>query len=131
MRRSSALALALFLTSSVAFGAGTVTVTTTAVSGAGSLSDAISQANGGACAAPCTIKFGVAGSFATSGFTITANGLSIDGYTAPGATPNHGGFPQPNDATITVNIAPNGSAASAFTIHADVINPDLLAFIKG
>ncbi|HEY2321983.1 MAG TPA: hypothetical protein VGJ82_03880, partial [Thermoanaerobaculia bacterium] len=125
MRRSSALALALFLTGSVAaFGAGMVTVTTTAASGPGSLADAISQANSGACGSNCTIKFDVAGTFATSGFTITAAGLSIDGYSAPGASPNHGGFPQPNDATITVNIVPNGSVNTAFKIQANGVTID-------
>src|SRR5438270_1752239 len=125
MRRSSAPALALFLLGSVAaFGAGSITVTTTAASGPGSLADAVSQANSGGCAAPCTIKFNVAGTFATGGFTITANGLSIEGYTAPGATPNHGGFPQPNDATITVNIVPNGSVNTAFRIQTDNVTID-------
>jgi spore maturation protein SpmB len=125
MRRSSALALALFLTGSVAaFAANTVTVTTTAASGAGSLADAIAQANSGACGSGCTIKFNVAGTFATSGYTITAQGLSIDGYSAPGASPNHGGFPQPNDAAITVNIVPNGTVNTAFLIQADGVTLD-------
>lgn len=124
MRHSSALALALFLTGSAAFGANTLTVTTTAASGAGSLADAISQANSGACGSGCTIKFGVAGTFATSGYTITADGLSIDGYSAPGATPNHGGFPQPNDATITVDIVPSGSVNTAFLIQASGVTLD-------
>jgi hypothetical protein len=128
MRRSSALALALFLIGSVAaFGAGTVTVTTTAVSGAGSLADAIAQANSGTCVAPCTIRFGVAGSFATNGYTITADGVTVDGYSAPGATPNHGGFPQPNDATLTVSIVPNGSVSSAFRIQANGVTLDGLS----
>src|SRR5437763_3690346 len=114
MRRMSALAVALFLTGSVAaFGASSVTVTTTANSGAGSLADAVSQANSGSCSSPCTIKFGVGGSFATSGFTITADGVTVDGYSAPGSSPNHGGFPQANDATITVNIVANGTVSSA------------------
>ncbi|HEY2090376.1 MAG TPA: putative Ig domain-containing protein [Thermoanaerobaculia bacterium] len=124
MRHSSALALALFLTGSAAFGANTLTVTTTAASGAGSLADAIAQANSGSCGSGCTIKFNVAGTFATAGYTITADNLSIDGYSAPGATPNHGGFPQPNDATITVNIVPNGSVNTAFLIHADGVTLD-------
>lgn len=125
MRRLSALAVALFLTGSLAaFGASSVTVITTATSGAGSLADAVSQANSGTCSAPCTIKFGVAGTFATTSLTITADGVTVDGYSAPGASPNHGGFPQPNDATITVNIVPNGAVNNAFVVHANGVTFD-------
>lgn len=119
MRRKSALALALFLFSLPLFAANTITVTTTATSGAGSLADAVTQANGGSCSSPCTIKFNVGGTFATNGLTVTANDLTVDGYSAPGASPNHGGFPQANDAVITVDIVANGSAAHAFTILAN------------
>jgi hypothetical protein len=114
----------LFLFSLPLFAANTITVTTTATSGAGSLADAVTQANSGSCSSPCTIKFNVGGTFATNALTVTANDLTVDGYSAPGASPNHGGFPQANDAVITVNIVANGSVAHAFTILANGVTID-------
>lgn len=103
----------LFLTAFV-FGslsiveAATFTVSNTADSGAGSLRQAILDANGAAGAD--TINFSAAGTITplTALPTITET-VTIDGYTAPGAVQNTGAINAAFNGTLTVEL--NGSSA--------------------
>jgi hypothetical protein len=97
---------------------GTVAVTNLNDSGAGSLRDAIEQANAGICT-KCTITFSVAGDIApVSPFpSITAGSLTIDGYTAPGSSPNSNPLGQPNNAVLTVGISGANGVANGLTLE--------------
>jgi hypothetical protein len=96
----------------------TTTVTTLADSGAGSLRDAITQANNGTCN-KCFITFSVTGDIAlTSALPpITANDVTIDGYTAPGASPNSNGFGLPDNAVITIGVNGQGVVGTGFDLE--------------
>lgn len=92
-----AFRLAVLLIAAMPLSAATFTVTNTADSGAGSLRQAILDANGSA--GPHTIQFAIPGSGvhtiapATPLPTITQT-TTIDGFTQPGSSPNTLAFPQ-------------------------------------
>ena len=105
--RRIALATALFSLVALAVTAATYTVTTTADSGAGSLRQAILDANANAGAD--TIAFDIPGSGTHSITPLTAlpaitQSLTIDGYTQTGASPNTNPFGQPWNAVILIEI---------------------------
>src|SRR5687768_17600721 len=103
--------LLVLASASIAYG-GTVSVNSFAETGPGTLADAITQANSGACAAPCTINFLVGGTITiTSSFlpTITAANVTIDGYSADGASVNTNAFGLPDNAVILVALQGPGS----------------------
>jgi hypothetical protein len=97
--------------------ASTVAVTNLNDSGAGSLRDAIDQANAGICS-KCTITFSVAGDIAPLSPlpAITAGAVTIDGYTAPGSSPNSNPLGQPNNAVLTVGISGANGVATGLTL---------------
>src|SRR3954469_1404354 len=98
---------ALWISFAASLSAATYTVTTTADSGAGSLRQAITDANGNA--GHDTIEFNITGSGvhtiapATVLPTITDQ-VTIDGYTQPGASANTNGPSQGTNAVIHVEI---------------------------
>jgi hypothetical protein len=105
--RRIALATAFFGLMALAATATTYTVTTTADSGAGSLRQAILDANTNAGAD--TIAFDIPGSGAHTITPLTAlpaitQSLTIDGYTQTGASPNTNPFGQPWNAVILIEI---------------------------
>lgn len=83
----------------------TITVSSLSDSGAGSLRAAITTANS-SCTGPCTINFSVNGTIILSSPlpAITAANLTIDGYTAPGASANTNAFGLGSNAVLTVDI---------------------------
>ncbi|MCU1231106.1 MAG: thrombospondin, partial [Acidobacteria bacterium] len=104
---------------------GTFTVTNVAdnTSGsvtAGSLRDGIAAANGGGCAAPCTIVFGVTGNINLFSplptITAAAAGLTIDGFSATGAVKNTAAFGSAINATLPVAVTSSSGAATAFDV---------------
>ena len=98
----------------------TITVTSINDSGAGTLRQAIIDANNAACSSPCTINFSTGGTInlSTPLPAITVNDLTIDGYTAPGASPNTNSFGQPSNATLTLAIDGGGTVNVGFDIQA-------------
>ena len=105
--RRIALATALFSLVALAVTAATYTVTTTADSGAGSLRQAILDANANAGAD--TIAFDIPGSGIHTITPLTTlpaitQSLTIDGYTQTGASPNTNPFGQPWNAVILIEI---------------------------
>jgi hypothetical protein len=83
-------------------------VTTTADTGAGSLRDAITQANATAAVAD-TIAFNIAGSGVhtiapASPLPDLTSPVTIDGYTQPGSSPNTAAIDQPINSTLTIEI---------------------------
>jgi hypothetical protein len=105
--RRIALGTALFSLVALAATATTYTVTTTADSGAGSLRQAILDANTSAGAD--TIAFDIPGSGVHTITPLTAlpaitQSLTIDGYTQTGASPNTNPFGQPWNAVILIEI---------------------------
>ena len=105
--RRIALATAFFGLTALAATATTYTVTTTADSGAGSLRQAILDANTNAGAD--TIAFDIPGSGIHTITPLTAlpaitQSLTIDGYTQTGASPNTNPFGQPWNAVILIEI---------------------------
>jgi hypothetical protein len=105
--RRIALATALFGLLALTATATTYTVTTTADSGAGSLRQAILDANTNAGAD--AIAFDVPGSGVHTITPLTAlpaitQSLTIDGYTQAGASPNTNPFGQPWNAVILIEI---------------------------
>src|SRR5262245_24322462 len=95
--------LALLLLAATPLGAATFTVTTTADSGAGSLRDAIAQAN--AAPGADTIAFNIAGAgghtiVLASALPAVTDVLTIDGYTQAGSTPNTLPLAQGTDAVL-------------------------------
>jgi hypothetical protein len=102
--------LAVVVSAQMAYG-GTVAVTSFAESGPGTLADAIGQANSGACAAPCTINFSAGGTITISSSflpTITAANVTINGYSAPGASVNTNAFGLADNAVILVALQGTG-----------------------
>lgn len=100
--------------------AAVVDVTTTASTGPGSLADAVAQANSGTCASPCSIEFGVTGTIQlTSPLVITATEVTIDGYTAPGASTANGPFGSPDNAQIKIGVTTATSVGSGLILLGD------------
>jgi len=102
------LRLALLLLAAGPLGAATFTVTTTADSGAGSLRQAITDAN--SSAGPHTIQFAIPGSGVHTISLLTplpaiTQTTTIDGYTQPGSSPNSLPFPQGLNAVIAIEIS--------------------------
>ncbi len=97
----------------------TLTVTSINDSGAGTLREAITTANGGGCTTPCTIDFSTSGAIilATSLPAITVSDLTIDGTTAPGAAVNTNAFGTPSNAVITLTLNGGGSIPFGFDIQ--------------
>lgn len=97
----------------------TLTVTSINDSGAGTLRDAITTANSGGCTSPCTIDFSTSGqiNLATALPAITVSDLTIDGYTAPGASANTNAYGQPSNAVITLAINGGGSVNFGFDVQ--------------
>ena len=105
------LRLALVFLAAAPVGASTFTVTTNADSGAGSLRQAILDANG--AAGPHTIQFAIPGAgihtiTPTTPLPIVMQTTTIDGYTQPGSSPNTLPFPQGLNAVLTIEL--NGQA---------------------
>jgi parallel beta-helix repeat protein len=107
----------LFVLAAGSVSAASINVTTLADSGPGSLRDAITQANNGNCS-HCVIGFSVAGEIAlTSPLPSLLDGdMTIDGYTAPGASPNTKAFGQPDNAVITIGINGQGIVGTGFNL---------------
>jgi uncharacterized repeat protein (TIGR01451 family) len=115
----------LFVPMGMTIGGGTFTVTNVAdnTSGnttAGSLRDGISAANSGACASPCTIQFGTTGNITLFSAlpTITAAGLTVNGYTATGAVTNTAAFGSAISANLPVQVTTTNGTPTAFDITA-------------
>jgi hypothetical protein len=108
MRRFLAIALSLAAASAAA---STFTVTNANDSGAGSLRQAILDANGSA--GPHTIQFAIPGSgvhtitLSTRLPSITQP-TTIDGFTQPGSSPNTQPFPQGTNAVLAIEISGQG-----------------------
>ncbi len=104
-----ALLLSFFLIASTAtVEAATFTVSITADAGAGSLRQAILDAN--ATAGADTIIFSTAGTIAPlSSLPTITDTVTIDGYTAPGAVQNTGAVTEAFNGTLTVEL--NGAGA--------------------
>ncbi|MDQ3281512.1 MAG: DUF11 domain-containing protein, partial [Acidobacteriota bacterium] len=98
----------------------TLTVTSINDAGAGTLRDAITTVNANGCANPCTIAFSTSGTIAlnTALPAITVGNLTIDGYTAPGATVNTNAFGQPSNAIITLALDGTNNIPVGFDIQA-------------
>ena len=96
----------------------TLTVTSINDSGAGTLRDAIDLAESGGCGTPCTINFSTSGNIvlASSLSTITRSDLTINGYSAPGASPNTNAFGLPSNAVITLSVDGASTVTNGFTI---------------
>jgi uncharacterized repeat protein (TIGR01451 family) len=99
----------------------TLTVTNTNDSGPGSLRQAITDANGTGCSAPCTIAFNTSGAInlSTPLPAITASQLTIDGYTTPGASANTNAFGQPSNAVILISLNGQNSVGYGLDVQAD------------
>ena len=132
MRNRTGLSLAAVLLASSAYAA-TYTVTNTADTGAGSLRQAILDANGSAGAD--TIAFNIVGSGVHTITPVNAlpnltEALTINGYSQPGASPNSNAPSQGSNAAIRIEIngqnlgfSQNGLTASApVTIRGLAIN---------
>jgi IPT/TIG domain/S-layer homology domain len=128
--RCASLFLAVLLPPATVAWSGTFTVTTTADSGAGSLRQAILDANANAGAD--TIAFNIPGAGV---HTITLSSflpsitdpLTIDGYTQPGATPNTNSFSLADNAVLLIELNGNGNGCLSLenglhTIRGLVIN---------
>ena len=106
MRRTTLALAGLFLGAAGAL-ANTYTVTTTADSGAGSLRQAITDAN--ASPGADTIAFNIVGSGVqtialASSFPGLTDAVTIDGYTQPGASPNTNPPDQGSNAVILIEL---------------------------
>jgi uncharacterized repeat protein (TIGR01451 family) len=101
----------------------TLTVTNLNDTGAGSLRDAITTVNAGGCSSPCTIDFGVNGtgnivlSSPLPALTANAANLTIDGFSAFGASANSAAFGSPSNAVITVSLDGNFGVAVGLEIQ--------------
>jgi hypothetical protein len=107
MRRSIPGLLAGLLLSTLGTAA-TYTVTTTADTGAGSLRDAITQANSTAAVAD-VIAFNIAGAGVhtiapASPLPDLTSPVTINGYTQSGSSPNTAALDQPINATLTIEL---------------------------
>ena len=73
----------------------------------GTLRAALAAANTPSCPAPCTITFASAMTIATTGTGgpfIVPNDTIVDGFSAPGSSPNTAAFPSPDNAVRNVVI---------------------------
>jgi hypothetical protein len=112
--RRTALALGALYLAAAAASAITYNVTTTADAGAGSLRQAITDANTSPGAD--TIEFNIVGSGVqtitlASGLPMVTDGVTINGYTQPGSSANTNPPEQGSNAVILIEI--NGAAAAA------------------
>jgi uncharacterized repeat protein (TIGR01451 family) len=84
----------------------TVTVSSINDNGAGTLREAITTANNGGCSSPCMIEFSTAGTIVLQSPlpAITADNLTINGFSAPGSSANTNSFGQPSNAVLTVAL---------------------------
>ena len=115
MRHARALGFAGTFLLTAALSANTYTVTTTADSGAGSLRQAITDANGNAGAD--TIAFNITGSGVhtispASALPTITEALTINGYSQPGASANTNAPNQGTNAVIQIEI--DGTSAGIF-----------------
>ncbi len=120
MNRFIALAAALFGAASLAT-ANTYTVTTTADAGAGSLRQAILDANANPGAD--TIHFNIVGSGVQTTVLVTSlptisDAVTIDGYSQPGASANTNLPDQGSNAVILIELNGQGALLTALTIGA-------------
>ncbi|HET8796730.1 MAG TPA: right-handed parallel beta-helix repeat-containing protein, partial [Thermoanaerobaculia bacterium] len=96
----------------------TLTVSNLNDSGPGSLRAAITAHNSGSCTTPCTINFSVAGTInlSTALPAITVADLTIDGFTAPGASANTNAFGLASNAVLTAGISGTTGILTGFEI---------------
>ncbi|HEX6084563.1 MAG TPA: hypothetical protein VF266_08550, partial [Thermoanaerobaculia bacterium] len=106
-----------------------ITVSSINDSGPGTLRQAILDANSAACSSPCTIGFSTTGTInlATPLPAINVNDVTIDGFTAPGASANTNSFGQPSNAVLTVAIDGGGTVSTGIDIQAAFVNVKGLA----
>lgn len=101
---------------------GGFTVTTAAASGAGSLAQAIADAN---AAGGGTISFAIPGAgphtiAVPSGLPfVTASNVVIDGFTQPGSQPNTAGPWEPTNAVHQIILSGGGAGGSGFFVQGD------------
>jgi hypothetical protein len=97
----------------------TLTVSSINDSGPGTLRDAIDTANAFGCGTPCTINFSTSGTIvlATPLSPISRSDVLIDGYTAPGASPNTNAFGLPDNANITMQLDGSSTIATGFDVQ--------------
>jgi S-layer homology domain len=100
--------LALLLLAAGPLGAATFTVTTNADSGAGSLRQAINDANSNV--GPQTIQFAIPGPGVhtitpATPLPVITSPTTIDGYTQAGSSPNTLPFPQGTNAVLTIELS--------------------------
>jgi IPT/TIG domain/S-layer homology domain len=119
MRRTG-LTIALILVAAAAR-ANTYTVTTTADSGAGSLRQAITDANGNG--GPDTIAFNIAGSGVhtitlASALPPLTSPVTIDGYTQSGASSNTLPFGQGLNTVVRIQVTGGAGVGTCFAVQA-------------
>ncbi len=131
--RVASTLIVLTLIGSIGAGrAATFTVTTTASTGAGSLAQAIHDANASADST-AVIAFNISGAgphyiqVPPNGFPlITKSGLTIDGYSQPGASPNTASIHAANNAVLKIVLtATNGNALSMYTACTNAWGSDI------
>ncbi len=112
-----------------------LTVTSVADTGPGTLRDAITTVNSGGCSSPCTIDFDpslsgdiVLGSTSLPVLGANAADLTIDGFTANGASPNTQPFGSASNANITIGLVGNLTASIGLAIQTDNVTVQGLAF---
>ncbi len=110
----------------------TLTVSSINDSGPGTLRDAITTLNANGCAQPCTINFSTSGNIVLSTAlpAITRDDVTIDGFTAPGASANTNSFGQPSNAVLTVSIDGGNTVNTGFDVQASLVKIQGFA-IKG
>ena len=119
--RRTALGFAAALLASSMFAA-TYTVTNTADTGAGSLRQAILDANGNA--GPDTIAFNIVGSGVhtiapASALPGLTSPVTIDGYTQPGSSPNTLPIGQGLDTVLRIQITGGPGVGTCFSVQAN------------
>jgi uncharacterized repeat protein (TIGR01451 family) len=97
----------------------TITVTSINDSGPGTLREAIETHNAGGCTQPCTIDFSTSGEIVLLSALppITQTDLTIDGFTAPGASANTNAFGLPSNAALTVALDGSNGIGIGFDIQ--------------
>ena len=120
--RRIAMAFALILAAASAAFANTYTVTTTADSGAGSLRQAVLDAN--ANSGPDTIAFNIAGGGVqtitlASALAPLTSPVTIDGNTQSGASPNTQPFGQGLNTVLRIQLTGGAGVGTCFTVQTD------------